>query len=263
MNFRSGLLNLNVLLLVAAMLALGSSAATAAVTLAVTGEILTGANAGSTDLTLAAPGDQVQVDIFADNVGNDVAGMTTSAWSMDFDFGDQGAALTFDSGSSSESWFQETVGKFGDPQGGLDNIKGTDGGADGTYTSFRLPNVLGAPDIFNGAVQFFSGAAPAAPANGTGDLDYGILDGGTGVGGTPGVGFVSDGASHARMLFTVVSGQTILRFGDGPNDGLVVASGDNILNATSIVVPEPGGLLLSLSAMVSAFTVVGIRRRAG
>ena len=147
--------------------------------------------------------------------------------------------LVFVSGLSAESWFQETTGKFGDPQGGLDNIRGADGGPDGTYSSFRLPNVLGAPEIINTAVQLFSGAAPAAPANGDGTLDYGILEGGTGVGGSPDVGFVGDGAVHASVILNVAGDGADLEIAMGPNDGIVVASGDGILTPVVISVPEP------------------------
>ena len=265
MNFRFGLSNLHALLLAAAMLAFGSNAAMAAVTLSVSGEIISGANSGSTDLTLAGAGDMVMININVDNPDNTIAGATFSASSTD-----DLANLTFVDGKTAATWFNESTGKaYGNPVGGMANIRGEDGGVSGSYTSWVLPLNVTANQIINDAVQFFSGADPGAPKVGTGDLDLGILEGNTIPGGATDVGFVdnaggvngSAGAFHAQLFFTVVSGQTQLDIGKGPNDGLVSAAGDEILVPTEILVPEPAGVALGLAAIASAFAVTGIRRR--
>ena len=265
MNLRFGLSNLHALLLAAVLLMLGSSAAMAAVTLSVSGEIISGSNVGSTDLTLAGPGDMVMININADNVGNDIAGATFSASSSD-----DLAGLTFIDGKSAAAWFNESTGKaYGNPVGGLGNIRGTDAGVSGSYTSWVLPRNVGNESVINNAIQFFSGANPGDPANGTGALDLGILEGNVIPGGAMDVGFVdnaagtngSAGAFHAQLFFTVVSGQTTLEIGSGPNDGLVSASGDGILVPTEILVPEPAAVSLGLSAIASTLAVAGLRRR--
>jgi len=248
-----------------------TSDATASVDLTASGVIVTGAHAGSTDLTLAAAGDQVQVDIVASNTSNDIAGLTLMAFfdrveSPGIHFHSPDAPLRFDGGLSSAVWFNETTGKrYNDPQGGLDNIRGSPGGPDGSYTSFRLPNVIGEAEIINGTVQFFSGASPADPASGSGQLDFGILDGGTGPGGSPGVGFVAAGASHARLFFTLTTNaENVLHFGACCSDGLVVASGDGILSQTTIAigfVPEPTTALLTALGLAALSSTGRGRRR--
>jgi len=241
---------------------IAATAASASVDLSASGVILTGANAGSTDLTLAGVGDQVRIDINASNSGNNIAGATFSASAA----GGLGG-LQFDGGESAESWFSESLGKFGSPELGVVNIKGLDAGSPGTYTSYKLPNQLTGADIFNGALQFFSGAQPGSEANGCGCIDWGTAKEGdvlAGVGGVPGYGYTgADNASHAVLVFTLTApGQTLLLLGQGPNDGLVVESGDGVLNGTSIaigVIPEPGTALL-MGLGLSGLSLAGRRR---
>lgn len=265
MNLRSGLQGLDVvarastaILLTATLLAAG--AANADVTFTAMGEILTGANAGSTDTTLATAGDQVQIDIFMVNDAAIAGASFTAGVPGSFNTGTD--SLQLDGGLTSAVWFNTGLNKFGGPQGGAPNGDGTDNGVDGAYTSIAIPRSLDASDItLNGNLRFFS--AFLVNVNGSGEFDMGILDGSTGPGGTPDIGLGSAGAAHVRLVFTVIGGGALLTIGNNaPDDSLTPQPGaSNIITPTSIQVPEPGSLTLGLSAMASVFAVVGIRRR--
>jgi hypothetical protein len=261
MNFRSSLLNLNTLGVALVATLLIATAASADVTLTAVGTILTGPNAGSNDTTLAANGEQVQVDIFMSN-NDSIAGATFAAGISGGDFGAGASTLNFDSGLTSASWFNTNFNKFGGPAGGVTNTDGTDNGIDGTYTSISLPKGLSGSNItLSGNIRFF---AAFVTMLGDGNFDFGSLTGATAPGGTPDVTDTgAGGAAHARLLFTVVGGGAVLDIGtNAPDDSLTPSVGaSGVLNGDSIQVPEPASLTLGLSALASVFAVVGFRRR--
>jgi hypothetical protein len=122
-----------------------ASAALATATLTLSGKILTGANAGSTDWRNPAAtsiGDQFQVDIVASNdaqfFGAEIFVVADGI----------GSALTFDGGSTSAFWFSGALSKSGAPIEGLPNeLVGISNGGDGSYVSYKLPRSLTNADL--------------------------------------------------------------------------------------------------------------------
>jgi hypothetical protein len=272
MNLRSDLLNpgrrgvaIAAIFLAATLVAtLPATTATADVTFAVTGEILTGANAGNTDTSLASAGDQVQVDIFMLNTSYIRGAAFAAGIGRAFNSGTDG--LVFDGGSVAATWLNTGVSKFGAPIGGVPNNDGTSNGTDGAYTSIEIPKSLDNSNItISNNIRFFNSFL--IDGLGDGAFDMGILDGSTGPGGTPNIGLGGAGASHARLLFTVIGAGALLGIGDNdPDDALTTDPSEvpaGVIFPASIQVPEPSGVALGLSAMASVFTVVGIRRRTG
>jgi hypothetical protein len=234
MNSGSGLLHLNVLLIAIASFILASTTAMGEVNVSVTGTNLT---TGGTDLSAAASGDAVQIDILISNPDSAVAGATLTAFGVDFDFDSEEPAqnrLDFTGGSSAAS-------------------------------SLALPRTLSNADIQAGVIRFFSGLSPTTPATGDASVDLGIKDGTNAPFVSPNVDLTGNGASHARLFFTVVGAGGELRVGDdgligGLTDANAPGSVGTINNAT-IQVPEPGAIAAGLAAMGSVVGVVGLRRR--
>jgi len=244
----------------AAAIFLTATASTATVTLTVVGKNLT---TGATTLSGpqgAVQGDQIRIDIFMRNTSTVESATLSASVDQGLGIGVPGAALNFESGLTGAFWFAETQGKLGEPLNGIDNTRGVPN-PNGSYASIALPRSLASGDIVNGAVQFFNGSDVTNPRSGTGLLDYAvstndlqtILDD----------HFVSSGAAHARLIFTLVGSSALLQIGLGPDDGVFdptmpnVDPADNIAGTSILIgmIPEPGtALLLGLGLSALSMT---------
>jgi hypothetical protein len=111
---------------------LAATAAQAVLNVSVVGTNLTTL---SGDLSLAVDGDQVQVDIFIENVGSAVAGATLTAFGTTFGVGSD--TLNWDGGESAGFYFNTVNAKSGAINQGLGNVVGSDNGNGAYYTSLQ------------------------------------------------------------------------------------------------------------------------------
>lgn len=242
-----------------------ATAASASVDFNLVGTILTGANAGSNDTTLAAAGDQVQVDIFLTNTDAGIDTIVGASFAASVGGGGLGG-LTFIGGATAGEYFSDGFSKFGANTNGVTNGDGTDNGADPFYTSIAIPHTLTGADItLSGNVRFFS--AFLVTGNGDGNFDFGILDGGGALGlTTANVGNTGgEGAAHARLVFLAGAGVDTLSVGTSVDDSLTLnTAGVGTINGASIdigFVPEPGTALL-MGLGLSGLSMAGRRRNA-
>jgi hypothetical protein len=218
---------------------LAATAAQAVLNVSVVGTNLTTL---SGDLSLAVDGDQVQVDIFIENVGSAVAGATLTAFGTTFGVGSD--TLNWDGGESAGFYFNTVNAK----------------------TSLALPRTLSNADIQAGVIRFFSGLSPTTPATGDASVDLGIKDGTNAPFVSPNVDLTGNGAAHARLIFTVVGAGAVLELGDdgligGLTDANAPGSVGTINNASIQIgaVPEPGTALL-MGLGLSGLSLAGRRR---
>jgi hypothetical protein len=127
---------------------LAATAAQAVLNVSVVGTNLTTL---SGDLSLAVDGDQVQVDIFIENVGSAVAGTTLTAFGTTFGVGSD--TLNWDGGESAGFYFNTVNAKSGAINQGLGNVVGSDNGNGAYYTSLALPRTLSNADIQAGVIR--------------------------------------------------------------------------------------------------------------
>jgi len=257
-------------LAVVGILCLFAAEASGTVTITATSKLLTGPKAGCTAAS-SQIGDQFQVDIRVVS-DSSIAGATFSAGgSVPLNSGQSG--LQFDGGETAAIWFNSALNKSGGTVHGAANTQGTSNGLDGSYTSIELPRTLSNDDMSpSGSIQFFSGQSLNPYATGDGSLDFGTIDWGTSPGGTPDVGLVFAGASHARLYFTVVGIGPPLTIGDHPNDGVFPGTGGvggiessvfiPFIFGAEVPCPEPSTTLL-LGAGVGSLILMARRRRFG
>ena len=213
--------------LLASLLVLWASAASATVTFTVIGT-------SGTDPASMTIGDTVTVDVRIASDGTPTFGLGASAWDYDE------AVADFVSGDNVDTYLHETCIPDYGCFTGLTNLAG--GAAVETEIS---PN--------GNRVQI-ANSADLAGISGTGADDPG-LD-----------GVVAGGDAQFRITFEAIGdGDTTIQFGTGyQGDGIILAGGVNeaaVNDTVAISVPEAGQVAGSLAALGSVMALVAIRRR--
>ena len=174
-------------------------------------------------------GETLTIDVFLRSDGEAVFGLGASVFGYD-------GALTYVSGTTSETFLNQAATGPGTGFGGLPNTLGSDP----TETPFE-----------NDEIQFLNGISPSGtPATGADDISP--ID-------------QMAGGAHARMVFTVNETVTFTVGTSSDYADAVIGNGGAELavnnSVIAVTVPEPGTIVSSMAALGSVFAVVGLRRR--